>query len=304
VQPATGAHLVSSASSWSVNVDSTGKPRGPIVVTGAASGIGLALTQLLTAEGADVVSIDKQKCSVPRVAHLQLDIGDYWHSPLGLGDLDLPSAITGLANVAGAPGTLDAVTVLSTNFLGPKALVQNLLPLMTGSAAIVNVASISAGAGGLGAEALARLFAVQDHAELLAFVSDCAILGDQAYRISKRALVEWSQRVAAKLVPHGPRVNCVSPGPVMTPMLEQFRISMGTSAIDRSHRIVGRHGKPTEIAQVIKFLLSPQSHWINGANIPVDGGLLAHRAAARDEGHRRRIVDRQMRAADDHYRSE
>lgn len=266
---------------WSRRVSGQDGNRRRIVVTGASSGIGLALTEQLLVEGAEVIAIDRKPCPIRDVIYLQLDIASYWDVRPQLETIRGP--IMGLANVAGVSGMSDAATVIATNFLGPKVLVEELLSKITAESAIVNVASISAGNGALPDTAFAEIANLQNKYELTAFVAHYAVSGDQAYRISKKATVDWSRTLAAKLVPLHIRVNCVSPGPVATPLLEQFRTSMGKSAIDRASKILGRHGTPAEIAQIIRFLLSPQSSWVNGINIPIDGGLLAHREASRRE---------------------
>jgi NAD(P)-dependent dehydrogenase (short-subunit alcohol dehydrogenase family) len=255
--------------------------RRRIVVTGASSGIGLALTEQLITEGIEVIAIDRNPCPIQEVIYLQLDLANYWDVRSQLEAI--PGPIMGLANVAGVSGMSDAATVIAANFLGPKALAEELLLKMTTDSAIANVASISAGTGALPDAAFAKMENLKNKQELQAFITHYAVSGDQAYRISKKATAEWSRTLAARLVPRRIRVNCVSPGPIATPLLEQFRTSMGKSAIDRASKILGRHGTPEETAKVIRFLLSPQSSWVNGINIPVDGGLLAHRETSRNE---------------------
>lgn len=72
-------------------------------------------------------------------------------------------------------------------------------------------------------------------------------------------------------------MNCVSPGPVDTPILKDFLETLGERAAQDAH-IMDRPGNPADIAPVVLFLLSDGSGWIRGTNIPVDGGMASHLA--------------------------
>ena len=71
------------------------------------------------------------------------------------------------------------------------------------------------------------------------------------------------------------RMNCVSPGPVETPILPDFLETLGERAAEDA-KIMDRPGRPEDIAPVIAFMCSDGSSWIRGANIPVDGGMYQH----------------------------
>ena len=70
-------------------------------------------------------------------------------------------------------------------------------------------------------------------------------------------------------------MNAVSPGPVATPILKDFIETLGARA-EEDMRVMDRPGRPADIAPVVAFLLSDQSAWIRGSNIPVDGGMSSH----------------------------
>ncbi|MBV6757913.1 coniferyl-alcohol dehydrogenase [Rhodococcus opacus] len=252
---------------------------GNIVVTGAASGIGLALADQLSAAGATVYALDRRDCPIGSVRTLLCDLSD----PGSIGDAvaALPGEVTGLANVAGVPGTAAAQTVLAVNLLGPRLLTELVLPRMTEGAAIVNVASVAAYRNTEPPESIDALLRVRDRADLQAWLRDHPVKGPAAYDTSKRALVDWTQLLSAKLTARRIRALSVSPGPVETPILADFEASMGADAMARSHDAVGRHGYPHEIGAVVAFALSPAASWLNGIDIPVEGGLFATRAAAK-----------------------
>jgi len=67
----------------------------------------------------------------------------------------------------------------------------------------------------------------------------------------------------------------VSPGPVVTPILQDFLETLGERAAQDA-KIMDRPGTPEDIAPVVVFLLSDGSAWIRGTNIPVDGGMSSH----------------------------
>ena len=101
--------------------------------------------------------------------------------------------------------------------------------------------------------------------------------GGLAYEISKRLLIHWVPAAIAALAAKGVRVNTVSPGPVRTQMLKDFRVSMGAERIDAAQRLTGRHADAGEIAAPIAFLLGRDASWINGIDLRADGGLQALR---------------------------
>ncbi|PPJ24930.1 oxidoreductase [Nocardia nova] len=248
----------------------------PIVVTGGSSGIGLALVQRLHARS-DVVVIDRNMCPVPGVVTFTCDLAD--PTAIHATTSQLPAALSGLANVAGVPGTASPHTVLAVNVLAPQLLVADLLGRMGAGATIVNVASVAAHRNTRSPEAIAELAAARGLGELDEWLRRHPTDGPAAYDTSKRVLVDWTRALAAHLVGRGIRALSISPGPVETPILADFTASMGIEAMERSAGAVGRHGRPEEIAAVIDFMLSPDASWVNGIDIPVEGGLFATRSA-------------------------
>lgn len=247
------------------------------VVTGAASGIGLALVErILDREPrAQVVGIDLTACPDPRAQSRICDLSDLD----AIAGLPLPDTVDALANVAGVPGTAPAASVLAVNTLGMRALTFRVLERMPAGGAVVNVASIAAHRNTLPAEAIAGLLNVTDRAELDTWLIDHPLEGPAAYDTSKRAVVDWTLSLSAALQPRRIRATSVSPGPTETPILADFEVSMGADAIARSAAHVGRHGTAAESAAAVDFLLSEDAAWINGIDLPVEGGLTATRAA-------------------------
>ena len=90
---------------------------------------------------------------------------------------------------------------------------------------------------------------------------------------SKSAVIVYGARTAWLWRDRGVRVNTVSPGPVQTPILADFHASMGP-ILGKVSALVGRDGRPEEIAEPVCFLAHPGASWVNGANLVVDGGFI------------------------------
>jgi NAD(P)-dependent dehydrogenase (short-subunit alcohol dehydrogenase family) len=94
-----------------------------------------------------------------------------------------------------------------------------------------------------------------------------------AYSASKAALIMLVRQLAAEWGPAGIRCNCVSPGLVRTPMTAAAYEDERSLAWRTSHVPLRRIATPEEIADVVAFLAGPDSRYVNGANLVVDGGL-------------------------------
>jgi NAD(P)-dependent dehydrogenase (short-subunit alcohol dehydrogenase family) len=97
------------------------------------------------------------------------------------------------------------------------------------------------------------------------------------YVATKGAVVSLTRAMALEGAPHQIRVNCVSPGAILTPMLME---NWGDLPADQ-HPLVpriplGRVGQPDEIARVVQFLASDDSSYMTGSEVLVDGGMSAH----------------------------
>ncbi|RRQ27443.1 SDR family oxidoreductase [Rhodococcus sp. Eu-32] len=246
-----------------------------LVVTGAASGIGLALVRRALRAGSDVWAVDRNPCPEPGARTVLCDLS----SPGDIASIELPDDIDMLANVAGVPGTASPELVLAVNTLGMRLLTARCLETMTAGSRIVNVASVAAHRNTLALPDIATLLEVSDRTELRAWLDTHSLDGPAAYDTSKRAVLEWTSSLATYLIPRSIGAVSVSPGPTQTPILADFTTSMGAASMDRSVAAVGRHGTADEVAAVVEFFLSPAASWSNGIDVPVEGGLLATRSA-------------------------
>lgn len=246
-----------------------------IVVTGAASGIGRRTAELAASMGADLFAIDIADPDGSLGRFIKADIS----TQEGIVRLvkQLPDRIDGLCNVAGLSGKTGATPTLAVNYFGLRALTESLVPKMREGGCVVNVASI-AGYGWRANLARARaIVALQGFPDVAKAVTEHGIKAEESYPVSKELLIVWSMRAAQQSLfkARGIRVNVVSPGPVETPILKQFREVLGDARVNSDIDRIGRAGTSEDIAPVILFLCSDAARWINGANIPADGGLEA-----------------------------
>lgn len=238
------------------------------VVTGAGGGIGAAIVRAFAEMGGRVALLDRDIAAAERAA----------------------SALTG------APGQLlplscnvtDPENVQSTanairRSLGPcEVLVNNAGVLKPGSLASLPVDDWNAmlAINLSGYFVCAQIFAqhmLERNGGSMVHVASIAARQPQgfsgAYSVSKAGIVMLSRQLALELGPHGIRSNSVSPGLIRTPLTEKFYEQEDVA--ERRAAIVpaGRVGTPGDVADVVAFLASGRSAYVNGDDITVDGGF-------------------------------
>ena len=97
-----------------------------------------------------------------------------------------------------------------------------------------------------------------------------------AYQASKAGVLALTRSFAFDLGAFGICVNCVSPGYIATAMTERSYQDPALNAARRRHTLLGRWGHPNDVANAVAFLCDPESSYITGINLPVDGGWLAN----------------------------
>lgn len=245
-----------------------------VLVTGAASGIGAAIARKLHADGVDVVGLDRSAGGTD-FPILSTDLSDREriHSTVAA----LEGSFTGLCNAAGLPGTAPWEPVLRVNYLGLRELTDAVAASMPSGSSVVNIAS-QAGyqiPQGTGLATLSE--AIRDWGDLEDRLNEDPQFMADPYGFTKHFVHHLTVSRAAEWISRGVRCNSVSPGPVRTPIAADFRKQMGEERYDGAVKKVGRMGEPEDVADVVCFLLSERSRWINGIDIAADGGLSAVR---------------------------
>ncbi|MQY39925.1 3-alpha-(or 20-beta)-hydroxysteroid dehydrogenase [Streptomyces sp. RB17] len=225
-----------------------------VVVTGAARGQGAAEAEALTREGARVIATDVTDTSGCR--RLDVTSEQDW-AELAAELEEAYGQVHGLVNNAGVTWRArlddvrpeDMARVHAVNVTGPLLGIQHLAPLMRPGASIVNVGSSAA---------LTAHYPV-------------------AYTASKWALRGLSATAAMELGPRGIRVNTIHPGYIDTEMTASAAPAFREANLAGTP--LGRTGTVDDVTPLVTFLLSDESSFITGAEIPVDGGLTAHGGA-------------------------
>jgi NAD(P)-dependent dehydrogenase (short-subunit alcohol dehydrogenase family) len=217
------------------------------LVTGAGSGIGAAVAELLVAEGADVVAADISGTDV------HLDVRDEAQVTDVVRDVDVLVNVAGIGSTTAAPDTpLDVwEDVFAVNARGTFLCCKHAIPSMIarGGGSIVNIASVAA------------LVGLKNRA---------------AYCASKGAVVALTRALAVDHVSDGIRVNAVCPGTVDSPWVRRLVEESGESLDDLTARQpLGRLGTPEEIAQAVAYLASDAAGFVTGSILVIDGGLTA-----------------------------
>jgi len=240
-----------------------------VVITGGASGIGLAAARRFHSEGAAVVIADLNDAAgaavvdelgSARCIYQRADVSSWSEVEAlmrrtadGLGGLDVLFNNAGIGSFAATPDLAvdDWRRVIEIDLSGVFFGCKAAIPIMRdkGGGAIINTASISGLAGDYS-------FA--------------------AYNAAKGAVVNYTRAAAIDHAREGIRINAVCPGPVDTPLIAGINALQGLRSTWEETVPLGRFARPEEIAAVAAFLASDDASYIVGAAIVVDGGLTAH----------------------------
>ncbi len=248
-----------------------------IIVTGAAGAIGFATCEILAREGAELllVDIDRDRLEARTgelagaghraIAHHADCADEAQVAAYARAAMDAFGKVDGFFNNAGIEGDLaptheydlamfDRIirVNLRSMFLGLRFVLPHMVA--AGRGAVVNTASIG---------------------------SERGLAGACAYNAAKHGAVGLTRTAASEVAQKGVRVNCVMPGVIETPllvgMLEQMFDGDVQAGMEKLGQVatLNRVGTPREVGDVVRFLLSDEASYVNGAKWEVDGGALA-----------------------------
>ena len=243
------------------------------VITGAKGGIGLATAGRFAAEGAGVVLVDVLDASAEarmliesgsKARFIRVDVGDeaavaalFTEVEAEFGRVDV---LVNNATVESADSVLSSAgdawdELMSVNLRGAFLCAKAAIPSMerSGGGSIVNMSSE------------------------LALISSP---GPAAYSTSKAALVQLTRVLAADHAKANIRVNALCPGPISTQLLQEvLSASSDPGRMLKSFEertLLGRLGRPEEVASACAYLASDDSSFMTGATLVLDGGWTAH----------------------------
>jgi NAD(P)-dependent dehydrogenase (short-subunit alcohol dehydrogenase family) len=239
-----------------------------VFVTGAAAGIGLAISRKLHSLGTTVVMCDKDVQALDAAVRGLDDNGQAAIAALG----DVTDAAT-IARVAEAAGPLDGLV----NCAGIYP-VTNLLDVSADE--WDRVLSLNLRTPFLLTQAVARRMIAEKRGGSIVNISSTASLlarpGISHYGASKAGLNQLTRILAVELAPHGIRVNAILPGVIETGTVHTALTTPAAKAemAAKQARIpMGRLGTPEEIAELAVFLLSAASSYSTGGLFTADGGF-------------------------------
>jgi NAD(P)-dependent dehydrogenase (short-subunit alcohol dehydrogenase family) len=250
-----------------------------VVVTGAATGVGAALLDVLADLGArDVTVLDVKPPSAEHRIYVETDLSDEHAVRDAIGAIDGP--VHALFNNAGVADTQPPLTVLSVNYLALRTLSEGLLDRMPEGSAIVNTASTAGGQWAMRVQEINELLdvdIVDGWQPSLAWIEEkLPALGQAPYFFSKELVQMYTMRSSRPTIRRGVRTNAVCPSPIDTPLLGDFRATMTDKVIDWNiTETNGRCVTAREVAEVLAFLGSSGAAYVNGVNLNVDAGFNA-----------------------------
>ena len=242
-----------------------------ILVTGASSGIGRACAIRFAEAGASLIMLARNRERLNETASMLPDNTSFKiiESDLSTGVLpedDLVDAIHKLGKISGFLHAAGISTTLPLRMLTSEKLNQFYATNITGAVLLSKWMAKPANLHENGGS-------IVWIASVMGMVGEA---GKTLYSLTKGALIAGAKSLAVELAPKNLRVNCLSPGVVVTPMTEAAVYNQTEEAQERVRALhpLGL-GNTDDIAFAGIYLLSDAARWITGTNIPIDGGYTA-----------------------------
>ncbi|MFB9969789.1 SDR family oxidoreductase [Pseudoroseomonas cervicalis] len=244
------------------------------VITGGASGIGLASAHLFAREGARLALVDRDAAALEAASAALSAEG---------------AEVMVFASDVGAPGAAEADAAAVLARWGRVDVLMTAAGFSTGGTVLTTTpedwdAVLRANLSGtwLWARAVLPAMRAQGSGSIITVSSQLARAGGRgssAYIAAKGAILSLTRSMALEFAAEGIRVNAILPGAIETPLLARSFARHADPAVPRAASIarhpMGRLGRPEEVAEAALFLASDASSFTTGSEILVDGGWLA-----------------------------
>jgi NAD(P)-dependent dehydrogenase (short-subunit alcohol dehydrogenase family) len=250
-----------------VNYDQMFRLDGQVaLVVGAASGIGAAAAEGLSAAGAFVICADSNSAGasataarLPNAASIPLDVTD-------------PEAVKAAVDYIAQKHKRIDVLVSTPAINVRKPLLQYT------NAEFQKVLRVNLEGNFNVAQAVGRLMQTQGSGSIILLSSIRSLTvepGQSVYAATKAGIVQLARGLASELGPHGVRVNCIAPGVVETPLTLPIKSKPEWYEAYANKNALRRWAQPSEMAGPVVFLASSASSYMTGAVLFVDGGWTA-----------------------------
>lgn len=254
---------------WQQATDLAGKR---VLLTGCASGIGLAVAKAYAGAGAIVFGGDVNVAAgEAAMSDIRAAGGKAEFLPL---DLTKPDSIDAFVDAVceRAGGTVDIIAsvagvdvikpflknepadwnlIIAVNYVGPVRMIHRILPKMIEARNGGKIVTVASDAGRVGSS------------------------GEAFYSGSKGAVIAFTKAIARETARYGIRCNCVAPGPTATPLFLDKTDQKLQDALANAIPLK-RVARPSEIAHALLFFSSPAADYITGQVLSVSGGLTMH----------------------------
>jgi 3-oxoacyl-[acyl-carrier protein] reductase len=233
------------------------------LVTGASSGIGVAIARALHAQGATVALTGRREAELSSLAS---ELGERaLVMPADLADPAAPAAL--VERVEAEAGRLD---ILVNN----AGFTRDMLALRMGDEDWNAVLEVDLNAPFRLARAALRGMMKRRAGRIVSIASIVGVTGNPGqanYAAAKAGLIGMSKALAQEVASRGVTVNIVAPGFIATPMTEKLNEAQKTALLTRIP--LGSMGAPEDVAAAVAYLASDEAKWVTGATLHVNGGM-------------------------------